>query len=121
MRFCILEHWQIGSIHWDLLLQQPFRPLRTWRLLEPPPTAGWAPAILCVPHREVYLVYEGPILSMRGAVRRWDRGTFRLQCNEPDRVILLANGARLNGRFELQQTPKAPDAWRFRVELAPTG
>ena len=90
-RFVVLEH-DHPTLHWDLMLEVD-GVLRTWRLASPP-TLGVVAGQPLADHRLVYLDYEGPISGARGAVQRWDRGTYLL-----DGDGFLLAGSRLNGRI----------------------
>jgi hypothetical protein len=115
MRFVILEHHDANGIHWDLLLEQPYGGLRSWRLETCPPGPGWKIAVPLPVHRDAYLTYEGPIPARYGWVRRWDRGTFRLVCDTAETVRLLLDGQRLVGCLELERRAAAA-VYRFLAQ-----
>ena len=104
-RFAILAHdWP--APHLDLLLEAgPV--LRAWRLLGEPGAAP-VPAEPNADHRPLYLDYEGPVSGGRGAVTRWDAGTFEWVEDGPDRVVVELRGAKLAGRFALDGTTFGP-------------
>lgn len=112
MRFVILEHRQVQGVHWDLLLQQPYRLLRTWALSRPL-TTHWQTARELPPHRLLYLTYQGPVSGSRGYVQRWDQGTYRLQHEGPDSVCVLLSGQRTRGVLHLDRDG---DEWTARFE-----
>ena len=89
MRYVILEHRQVGAVHWDFMLEQPGGWLRTWALDDLPASSGWRLARELPPHRAVYLKYQGPISGSRGWVTRWDEGRYR-DCE--DRLDLVRGG-----------------------------
>ena len=97
-RFAILAHdWP--APHLDLLLEAgPV--LRAWRLWGEP-GAATIPAEPNVGHRALYLDYEGPVSGGRGAVARWDAGTFEWVEDGAGRVVVDLTGAKLAGRFVL--------------------
>ena len=72
-RFVILEH-DHPTLHWDLMLESG-NVLKTWRLPAPPPQRPTT-ALALGDHRLDYLTYEGPVSGNRGAVKRWDHGTY---------------------------------------------
>jgi hypothetical protein len=111
MRFAILEHRQIGSVHFDLLFEQPSSDLRTWSV-DCPPHSGWQACTELPPHRTVYLNYEGPISRSRGWVRRWDAGIYQPMTWQTDDVRVLLKGAELIGLLELERMRE--DVWRCR-------
>lgn len=92
-RFAILEHdWP--TRHWDLFLEAG-GVARAWRLLEEPRAATEVPAEPNGDHRLLYLDYEGPVSGGRGAVRRWDAGTFHWIADEPGRIEIELRGQNL--------------------------
>lgn len=118
MRFVILEHRRLNCVHWDLLLDAPWAPLRSWALEHFPPGKGWQQAWARPPHRRVYLSYQGPIMGSRGFVRRIEAGTYRLLTDEPTAVRLLLTGRQLRGLFELECAGTSAACWRYRFQLA---
>jgi hypothetical protein len=109
-RFVILEH-DHPRLHWDLMLEAG-EVLRTWRLLAEPENNPVA-AEPAFDHRLLYLEYEGPVSGDRGDVKRWDHGSYLLEQEQPDRLILLLSGVRLRGRAVLEHTA---GGWLFRRE-----
>jgi hypothetical protein len=89
--------------HWDLLIELPGRErLPTWRLAcNPLDTTAAIPAERLPDHRRLYLDYEGELTRNRGAVRRVDRGPATIERFEDDCVVVVLNGDRLQGRFEI--------------------
>jgi hypothetical protein len=98
-RFVILEH-DFPETHWDLMLEAG-AVLRTWRLPQVPETGKTLRAEASFDHRVIYLDYEGPISGNRGHVSRWDWGSFTLQFDSTDRIVLHFSGQRLQGTAEL--------------------
>ena len=111
-RFVILEHDQ-PVLHWDLMLEAG-NVLRTWRLAEAPEAGKRVAAEASFDHRLLYLDYEGPISGGRGAVTRWDSGTYEGELPPAGDVELQLQGVRLCGRAVLQHVEGA--AWSFTVE-----
>jgi hypothetical protein len=99
-RFAILEHdWP--ARHWDFLLEAgPV--LRAWRIRAEPALGTESPAEPNVDHRLLYLDYEGPVSGNRGAVTRWDAGTFDWVAVTPDRIEVTLHGTRLRGRVVIE-------------------
>lgn len=95
-RFAILEHdWP--TRHWDFLLECG-AVLRAWRLLEEPGVGRAISAEANADHRMLYLDYEGPVSENRGAVRRWDAGSFEWIAAGPDRIEVKLMGQRICAR-----------------------
>lgn len=93
-RFVVLEHdWP--TRHWDLLLEDA-GVLKAWRLLCEPTGDGRSEPN--ADHRLMYLDYEGPLSGGRGAVTRWDSGTFEWVERGDGRAVVAFSGAKLIGR-----------------------
>ena len=111
-RFVVLEHdWP--TRHWDLLFEAgPV--LKAWRLLAEPGVGRAVPAEPNFDHRLIYLDYEGPVSGGRGAVARWDAGTFVGEVGGDGWAVRLAGGRLVGvgrmagGRFAVLPTPSDP-------------
>ncbi len=112
-RFVILEH-DHPTLHWDFMLEDGLV-LKTWRLPAPPP-ADPRVAQPLEDHRNAYLDYEGPVAGNRGAVKRWDIGTFDWTEHTHDLCRLELHGARWNGIVTLRKLDDA--VWNVRFETA---
>jgi hypothetical protein len=99
-RFVILEH-DHPHRHWDLMLEAG-SVLRTWRLDAPPVLGQTVGAEATFDHRPLYLDYEGPVSGGRGAVSRWDSGTFAWIDDRPERIEVRLLGGRCRGRALLE-------------------
>jgi hypothetical protein len=75
--------------------------LRTWELDDVPTRATHAVSI--ADHRLSYLDYEGPIADDRGAVRRWDQGSYEIIRETPVELVLRCDGPQLQGRLVLKR------------------
>jgi hypothetical protein len=112
-RFVILEH-NHPSLHWDLMLEVGER-LRTWRLDRAPHGAQNIPAEAIGDLRRTYLDYEGPVSGDRGSVLRWEAGTYDLEEESADRLILQLNGVRGKGKAILRKVNERD--WAFEWQL----
>src|SRR5437588_12372431 len=113
-RYVILEHdWP--KRHWDFMLEVG-NVLQTWRLVEAPQPGVSIPAEKSFDHRRMYLDYEGPIRGNRGAVTRWDQGSFETLIDEEKQRVILVRGKRLKGKVELANHPESD--WQFLFSLA---
>ncbi len=108
-RFVVLEH-DHPVLHWDWMLESGST-LRTWRLDAPPVVARVIAASSLPAHRLAYLDYEGPVSGNRGAVQRWDAGTFTWSEDSPARVVVHVTGERIQGLATLEQVEG--EIWRF--------
>ena len=77
--------------------------LETWKLPSAPKPGGIILAEKLFDHRLMYLDYEGPISGSRGAVTRWDAGTYMLILNEESSRKLHLQGIRLQGTVEMKR------------------
>lgn len=109
LRFVIQAHDREGDPHFDIMLERDGR-LRTWSAPRPP-EEGVQQARSLPDHRMEYLTYEGEISGGRGSVRIWDRGTYRAETWEADRVVADLSGDRCRGRISLVCT--AGDRWNL--------
>ncbi len=103
LRFTILAHAHPAGLHWDLLLEQPgTQRLATWRVdAEPEDLCAIQRAKRIFDHRRLYLDYEGEVSGGRGAVTRWDAGTYTLLGREPNFWIIELSGVRVSGQVRL--------------------
>jgi hypothetical protein len=99
-RFAILRHeTPPGSprpLHWDFLLEDAGT-LLTWALAESPTAGHPIAADALANHRTAYLDYEGPVSGNRGAVTRWDAGTFQWRHRSDREIAVLLKGGVLKG------------------------
>jgi DNA polymerase ligase (LigD)-like protein len=118
-RFVILEH-DHPALHWDLMLETG-AVLRTWRLEAPPEPDTAVRAEPLTDHRLLYLDYEGPISGGRGAVRRWDAGSYHGLAERDGTTEFHLEGTKVRGRCSLE--PQAGGEWRLRLtlEASPSG
>jgi hypothetical protein len=112
-RYVILEH-DHPALHWDFMLECG-DVLRTWRLAAPPRPGAVVAAEPSFDHRRAYLDYEGPVSGGRGAVTRWDAGTFVWE-EAGEAVAVRLDGARLRGRARVE--PDGCGGWRLVLEAA---
>jgi hypothetical protein len=113
-RFVILEHDGPRGLHWDLLLETGST-LATWALGQPPDAPGPIDAERLHDHRVGYLDYEGPVSGGRGAVRRWDTGTYEVVRKTDREWVVLLEGNRLRGTATLSQAGDDARPWLLTV------
>ncbi len=114
-RFVILQHDAPQGLHWDFMLESGGS-LATWALAESPDSGHPVAAQSLAGHRLAYLDCEGPVSGGRGAVTRWDEGTYRMEREAEGLVVVVLSGKRLGGRVTLERTGKEPEGWRFTFE-----
>ena len=121
-RFVILRHElppESGRpSHWDLMLERDGT-LRTWALETLPQPGRDVPADALPDHRIAYLDYEGPVSNNRGAVTRWDAGTYQVADETPDRLRLEFAGQKMTGSAVMSCAAPA-GRWTFRLDSAPS-
>lgn len=100
------------ATHWDFMIEYEGA-LRTWALAVEPTDALSIEAEPLVDHRLAYLEYEGPVSGNRGAVTRWDRGTYEVRSATDDECTLWLDGMRLHGTAHLRQSA-GTGHWTFR-------
>ena len=111
-RFVILEH-DHPLRHWDLMLEVS-AVLKTWRLAKAPDMNGQRIAAEPIgDHRVFYLDYEGAVQGDRGAVTRWDAGSYESLLAEADQAFHgLLKGTRLQGAAVIERHGAG---WIFRM------
>ena len=113
-RFVILrhetpEHYPRG-LHWDLMLETSGS-LRTWALPEEPRPGTRLPAEALANHRLAYLEFEGEVAHNRGAVSRFDAGTYTVQRCTENRWEIQLWGEQLRGDAVLQRDSADERSW----------
>jgi bifunctional non-homologous end joining protein LigD len=112
-RFVVQEH-HATRLHWDLRLERDGA-LVSWAVPNgiPDDPKRNRKAIRTEDHPLEYLEFEGDIPKGNygaGSMRIWDHGTYEAEKWRDDEVIATFHGERLNGRYALIRTGKAPDA-----------
>ena len=64
-------------------------------------------------HRIIYLEYEGPISGNRGAVVRWDKGSFVWKEESQNHLRVDLSGEVLTGLVDLVRDPDGQ--WQLTV------
>ena len=114
LRFVILCHDSPRGEHFDFMLEAGDA-LKTWAMPQSPEAGVEMDCEALADHRLAYLDYEGPVSGERGAVTRWDRGTYTLERqSEAEWAVELA-GARLTGHVTLLRSADDPKRWRFSL------
>ena len=120
-RFVILRHepppGRERPLHWDLMLESG-DVLRTWALAEPPAVERTIAAETLADHRTSYLDYEGPVSGNRGAVSRWDAGTFQWERNASREIVIRLEGKQVSGQAALTRVDETSPSWRFVLRPA---
>jgi hypothetical protein len=120
-RFVILEHEMPPDAgrptHWDFMLEAG-DVLWTWALPESPSLGQTLDAQRLADHRPEYLDYEGAVSAGRGAVTRWDQGTFEIERQNAGELVVSLRGGKISGRACLTRDQQNTQRWRLLVEPA---
>jgi hypothetical protein len=116
-RFALLTHDSPRGLHYDLLLEAG-DVLKTWAMPRPPEPGVEVECEALADHRPLYLDYEGPISGGRGAVARWDRGTFDVETWTDERILIRLSGEKLVGRINMLRVPGEKVRWRIAFRAA---
>jgi len=111
-RFTILRHDAPSGTHFDFMLEAG-DVLKTWSLPHPPEADVETSWEALADHRLAYLDYEGPISGDRGAVARWDRGTYTVQRWSDKECVVDLAGAKITGQATLSRQSDATRQWTF--------
>jgi hypothetical protein len=120
-RFVILRHDSPRGEHFDLMLETAGDVLKTWALPQPPEIGVPMDCEALADHRIEYLDYEGPLSGQRGAVSRWDRGTYSLESRSDTQWIVQLDGEKFAGQANLYRNPNDSNRWRFSLAGAEHG
>jgi hypothetical protein len=117
-RFVLLRHESPSDsprpAHWDFMLEWGDA-LRTWSLAAAPQPGETVSAEALPDHRLAYLEYEGPVSGGRGEVTRWDWGTYRIESEAPNALVLTLAGQHLSGRVTLTRSEGEGGAWTLEL------
>ncbi len=116
MRFVIHQH-HATHLHWDVRLELD-GVLKSWAVPKEPPTEVGIKrlAIAVEDHPLDYIDFEGMIAEGygKGRVEIWDSGTFILESRSQHKIVFLAQGKKLQGKYILLQFIKAGEKqWLF--------
>jgi hypothetical protein len=111
-RFVILRHDSPRGEHFDFMLEAG-GVLKTWALPHAPEAGVEMDCEALADHRLVYLDYEGPLSGGRGAVTRWDCGTYTIENQGDQEWAVMLAGGKLAGRAMLRCSADNPQRWRF--------
>lgn len=113
-RFVIQEH-HARKLHYDFRLEMD-GVLRSWAVPKAPAKRPDLKrlAIQVEDHDLSYIDFEGNIEEGSygaGSVRIWDKGTYDIETNRPDKIVFHLHGKRLEGRYTLLQMKWGKDQW----------
>lgn len=115
--FVIQEH-NASHLHWDLRLEME-GVLKSWALPKEPPQIDGIKrlAIKVEDHPIDYASFEGIIPEGNygaGSVKIWDKGEFKLEDQDENRMVFELRGQKMKGKFVLVKTKyKGKSQWLF--------
>jgi hypothetical protein len=109
-RYVILRHEDRHGVHFDFMLESA-GVLKTWALPQAPQAGLEMPCEALPDHRLAYLDYEGPISGGRGAVTRWDHGTFTIERQSDAEWVAELAGEKVSGKATLHRSGDNPKQW----------
>lgn len=101
-------------MHFDFMLESAGA-LKTWALPQAPQPGLEMPCEVLPDHRLAYLDYEGPISGDRGAVTRWDRGTYSIERQSDAEWVVTLAGEKVAGKVVLRRSGDDPKQWLFAM------
>lgn len=113
----VIQRHNASHLHYDLRLEMDGI-LKSWAIPKQPPEKQGVKrlAIQTEDHPVDYANFEGVIpkgLYGAGAVEIWDRGTYILEEKEEEKIVIVINGKRLNGRYCLIRFKDEEKNWLF--------
>ncbi len=111
MRFVIQKHhMEKGNNHFDLRLERQDN-LKCWAIPKSPDKSGKRLMIETEDHPKKWLDFEGDIEegSGKGTVTIWDKGQYKAESWEKDKIVLSFDGEKMKGDHALIHT--ADEKW----------
>lgn len=105
--FVVQEH-NASHLHWDFRLEMNGA-LRSWAIPKQPPIKIELKrlAIEVEDHQLSYANFEGKIPQGEygaGTVKIWDKGTYELLDEKPDKIVFELHGEKMKGKYVLVKT-----------------
>lgn len=106
-RIYVIQEHNASHLHWDLRLEMN-GVLKSWALPKVPPRVKNLKrlAVHVEDHPLGYEKFEGEIKEGygKGSVKIWDKGTYELIENFPDKLVFEIKGKKLKGKYALIKT-----------------
>ena len=114
--YAIQKH-DTAHVHYDMRLEMN-GVLKSWAIPKTPPTEKGIKrlAIQTEDHPIEYANFEGIIPEGSygaGSVEIWDKGTYIIEENEEDKLVICIYGNKLEGRYCLIQLKGQEKNWLF--------
>jgi DNA ligase D-like protein (predicted 3'-phosphoesterase) len=99
----VIQKHDATHLHYDMRLEIN-DVLKSWAIPKTPPREKGIKrlAIQTEDHPIKYASFEGVISEGNygaGSVEIWDKGTFKIEENEKDKLVIHINGKKLEGRY----------------------
>lgn len=99
----VIQKHDATHLHYDMRLEIN-DVLKSWAIPKTPPREKGIKrlAIQTEDHPIEYASFEGVISEGNygaGSVEIWDKGTFKIEENEKDKLVIHINGKKLEGRY----------------------
>ena len=118
MPIFVIQRHNTTTLHWDFRLEMQGK-LKSWAITKQPPKRKGLKrlAIQTPDHALSYADFEGEIKEGygKGAVKIWDRGTYKLESKSSKKIVFELNGWKLKGKYVLIKTGYGPkkNGWLF--------
>jgi len=99
----VIQKHDATRLHYDMRLEMD-GVLKSWAIPKTPPTEKGIKrlAVQTEDHSIEYASFEGVIPEGNygaGSVEIWDEGTYKIEENEKDKLVVHFNGKKLEGRY----------------------
>ena len=113
----VIQKHDATHLHYDMRLEIN-GVLKSWAIPKTPPREKGIKrlAIQTEDHPIEYASFEGVISEGNygaGSVEIWDKGTFEIEENEKDKLVIHINGKKLEGRYCLIRFKGQEKNWLF--------
>jgi DNA ligase D-like protein (predicted 3'-phosphoesterase) len=113
----VIQKHDATHLHFDLRLEME-GVLKSWAIPKTPPTEKGVKrlAVATEDHPVDYADFEGEIpegLYGAGKVEIWDKGDYKLEKKDENKIIVQINGKKLKGRFCLIKFKGQKKNWLF--------
>lgn len=111
----VIQKHDTTHVHYDMRLEMN-GVLKSWAIPKTPPTEKGIKrlAIQTEDHPIEYANFEGIIPEGSygaGSVKIWDKGTYIIEENEEDKLVIQINGKKLEGRYCLIKIKRQGKNW----------
>lgn len=113
----VIQKHDASNLHYDLRLEME-GVLKSWAIPKSPPVEKGVKrlAIRTEDHSLSYADFEGTIPEGQygaGEVKIWDRGHYKLEEREEEKIVLKIKGNKLTGRYCLIKLSDEEENWLF--------